>query len=100
MGSEVVNIADLHKTKYIFLQMFRKDSMKYEDTFCYCFSQALADIVKEHINNFKSSTKQFELCCPLCTNPACQKTKEFFFDMQGILDHFKERREHMRTREG
>ncbi|KAK2167496.1 hypothetical protein LSH36_27g09111 [Paralvinella palmiformis] len=64
------------------------------------FIRALADIVKEHINNFKSSTKQFELCCPLCTNPACQKTKEFFFDMQGILDHFKERREHMRTREG
>lgn len=64
------------------------------------FIRALADIVKEHLTSFKSSTKQFELCCPLCTNPTCSKTKEFFFDMQGILDHFKERREHMLTREG
>lgn len=42
------------------------------------FVNALADIVKNHIEKGESHSNQFILRCPLCVNPVCGQAKEFF----------------------
>lgn len=42
------------------------------------FIQALADLVRDHLQNGKSCSKQLLLRCPMCVNLTCGKTKNFF----------------------
>lgn len=42
------------------------------------FVNALADIVKNHIDKGEVHSNQFILRCPLCVNPVCGHAKEFF----------------------
>lgn len=42
------------------------------------FIQALADVVKNHIEKGEIHSNQFPLRCPLCVNPVCGKAKQFF----------------------
>lgn len=42
------------------------------------FIEAMGDIVKNHIVDGKSTSKQMMLRCPSCINEACGHTKEFF----------------------
>ncbi|NWU99515.1 HEMH protein, partial [Upupa epops] len=46
------------------------------------FSKALADLVCSHIQSNEICSRQLTLCCPLCVNPVCRKTKAFFTDQQ------------------
>ena len=49
--------------------------------------QALASVVKEHLDANVSCTSQLPLRCPQCTNPVCGKTKAWFKSHQTVLDH-------------
>lgn len=42
------------------------------------FIQALADLVKDHLQSGAVCSKQLELRCPMCTNATCGHTKKFF----------------------
>nr|XP_002128123.1 ferrochelatase, mitochondrial [Ciona intestinalis] len=42
------------------------------------FIQAMADVVKSHLNSDAVSTSQLPLRCPLCTNEACVGMRNFF----------------------
>lgn len=53
------------------------------------FIQAIADVVKEHLDSNRSCTKQLLLRCPMCVNKKCGKTKEFFAGQQELLDELK-----------
>jgi len=55
------------------------------------FIQAQADVVKSHLESNIACTKQLPLRCPLCVNPVCGKTKQFFSQSQGVLDHLRMR---------
>ncbi|XP_041355226.1 ferrochelatase, mitochondrial-like isoform X2 [Gigantopelta aegis] len=48
------------------------------------FIEALADIVKQHLDSDVLCSKQLLLRCPLCTNPVCAKMREFFANQQEI----------------
>uniref|UniRef100_A0A0B7B4Y6 Ferrochelatase n=1 Tax=Arion vulgaris TaxID=1028688 RepID=A0A0B7B4Y6_9EUPU len=50
------------------------------------FLEALADIVKQHINSRVACSPQLSLRCPLCVNLACGQAKEFFKNQQDQLD--------------
>uniref|UniRef100_A0A8C4R902 Ferrochelatase n=1 Tax=Eptatretus burgeri TaxID=7764 RepID=A0A8C4R902_EPTBU len=52
----------------------RADSLNDNPTFI----QAMADIVKTHLEEKQVCSRQLPLCCPLCTNPTCAKAKDFF----------------------
>lgn len=55
------------------------------------FIKGLAEIVKEHLSSNQAHTQQLPLRCPLCTNPMCGRTKEFFSGFQGVLEAIKQR---------
>ena len=40
--------------------------------------QALADIVHNHLSSRRKSSVQFSMRCPECTNPVCEKMRDFF----------------------
>ncbi|XP_061211600.1 ferrochelatase, mitochondrial [Neopsephotus bourkii] len=42
------------------------------------FSKALAELVSSHLQARRACSRQFTLCCPLCTNPVCRESKAFF----------------------
>ncbi|XP_033929545.1 ferrochelatase, mitochondrial-like isoform X1 [Melopsittacus undulatus] len=42
------------------------------------FSQALAQLVRSHLECRESHSRQFPLCCPMCVNPICKETRAFF----------------------
>ena len=42
------------------------------------FIQALADMVKSHMQGGQTCTKQLGLRCPMCINATCGRTKKFF----------------------
>ncbi|KAJ1925914.1 hypothetical protein IWQ60_004254 [Tieghemiomyces parasiticus] len=44
------------------------------------FIQAMADVVKEHLNAQRPITKQYGQRCPQCVNDQCGVTKKFFCD--------------------
>lgn len=44
--------------------------------------QALADLVRSHIQSNELCSKQLTLSCPLCVNPVCRETKSFFTNQQ------------------
>lgn len=46
------------------------------------FIQALADIVKNHIDSQSACSKQLGLRCPMCVNDTCGRAKRFFSDQQ------------------
>jgi len=50
------------------------------------FLQALADIVKKHIDSNKSCSVQLGLRCPMCVNATCGMAKSFFSDQQVKFD--------------
>lgn len=50
------------------------------------FIEALADLVKTHLESGKSCSSQNILRCPHCTNAVCGKAKEFFKRQQELLD--------------
>ncbi|XP_002734283.2 ferrochelatase, mitochondrial-like [Saccoglossus kowalevskii] len=49
------------------------------------FIQALADIVKSHLDTNQPCSRQLPLRCPGCRNPRCALTKEFFLN-RGFID--------------
>ncbi|NXU58651.1 HEMH protein, partial [Turnix velox] len=42
------------------------------------FSKALAELVSSHLKSEEICSPQLTLCCPLCVNPTCKETKDFF----------------------
>ncbi|MBN3295519.1 HEMH protein, partial [Amia calva] len=42
------------------------------------FFKALADLVHSHLQSKEACSRQLTLRCPLCVNPVCGQTKEFF----------------------
>lgn len=42
------------------------------------FIDAMANLVKSHLESSDKHSKQLSLRCPMCVNPVCGKTKEFF----------------------
>ncbi|KAK0052786.1 ferrochelatase mitochondrial [Biomphalaria pfeifferi] len=50
------------------------------------FIQALADIVKQHIDTGVACSPQLALRCPSCVNLTCGPAKEFFQNQQDALD--------------
>ncbi|ESO98047.1 hypothetical protein LOTGIDRAFT_174413 [Lottia gigantea] len=50
------------------------------------FIEALADIVKTHLNSPKVCNPQLLLRCPMCVNLTCDFSKEFFASQQKYLD--------------
>lgn len=53
------------------------------------FIQAIADVVKEHLDSNIACSKQLLLRCPMCVNKKCGKTKDFFGSQQELLDEMK-----------
>ncbi|CAG5120164.1 unnamed protein product [Candidula unifasciata] len=52
------------------------------------FIEALADIVKQHIDSRVGCTPQLALRCPMCVNITCGQAKDFFKNQQDQLDAF------------
>ncbi|XP_071951326.1 ferrochelatase, mitochondrial-like [Antedon mediterranea] len=52
----------------------RADSLNDNETFI----QAMADIVKNHLKSGEISSRQLGLRCPMCDNPVCGETKQYF----------------------
>ncbi|KAI8365076.1 ferrochelatase [Blakeslea trispora] len=46
------------------------------------FTQAMADIVKEHLDNDQAISNQWPLRCPDCTTETCGKAREYFIQQQ------------------
>jgi len=46
------------------------------------FIKAMAEVVKDHLDDDKKCTKQLQLRCPMCTNQSCIHMREFFVDGQ------------------
>ncbi|KAJ7393853.1 hypothetical protein OS493_003520 [Desmophyllum pertusum] len=44
------------------------------------FIQAMADVVKAHLDSGTSCSRQLPLRCPMCVNPTCGLAKEFFLN--------------------
>lgn len=53
------------------------------------FIQALADIVKSHIDSQVCCSPQLSLRCPMCVNATCGPAKEFFMNQQNQLNALK-----------
>lgn len=54
------------------------------------FIEALADLVKTHLDKDKSCSTQLSLRCPMCINATCGKAKEFFAAQQPVLDRWRQ----------
>ncbi|KAL8603902.1 hypothetical protein ACOMHN_005122 [Nucella lapillus] len=50
------------------------------------FLEALANIVKTHLDTGKVCSRQLALRCPMCVNATCGMAKEFFAAQQSLLD--------------
>ena len=48
--------------------------------------QAMADIVKNHLQTGEVCSPQLTLRCPMCVNATCGMAKEFFASQQSLLD--------------
>jgi len=46
------------------------------------FIQAMAEVVKSHLEDNKKCSKQLELRCPMCTNQSCLHMRQFFVNGQ------------------
>ncbi|GFN82398.1 ferrochelatase [Plakobranchus ocellatus] len=46
------------------------------------FIEAMADIVKTHIESGVTCSPQLSLCCPMCVNQTCGLAKDFFSNQQ------------------
>ncbi|KAK9475739.1 hypothetical protein V1514DRAFT_339199 [Lipomyces japonicus] len=46
------------------------------------FIDALADIVKNHLNEDKVVSHQYSLKCPMCTKEVCQGSRDFFLNQK------------------
>ncbi|XP_072020876.1 ferrochelatase, mitochondrial-like isoform X2 [Amphiura filiformis] len=46
------------------------------------FIEAMADLVKTHLESGKPCSKQMTLRCPMCVNATCGQTKQFFASQQ------------------
>ena len=44
------------------------------------FCQAMADVVKAHLESGISCSRQLPLRCPMCVNPTCGLAKDFFLN--------------------
>jgi len=44
------------------------------------FIQAMADVVKTHLESGTNCSRQLPLRCPMCVNPTCGHAKEFFLN--------------------
>lgn len=44
------------------------------------FIQAMADVVKSHLDSGVNCSRQLPLRCPMCVNPTCGLAKEFFLN--------------------
>ena len=42
--------------------------------------QAMADVVKAHLDSGVNCSRQLPLRCPMCVNPTCGLAKEFFLN--------------------
>ncbi|CAJ0632465.1 1209_t:CDS:2, partial [Entrophospora sp. SA101] len=42
------------------------------------FIEAMANIVKDHLNSNKSMSTQLTIRCPKCKKDICQETRDFF----------------------
>ena len=62
--------------------------------------QALATIVKEHLDDNVSCSSQFNLRCPMCTNPVCAETKRYLSESQGVLTALRIKEGQLGAREG
>jgi len=49
--------------------------------------QAMADVVKSHLDGNMACSRRLLNCCPLCCNPTCSDMKQFFAKSQTIIDH-------------
>ena len=68
-----------------------KKQICYRDSTLTIFSlQSLADQVAHHLASHNACSKQLLLRCPLCVNPTCAKTKQFFARSQSVLDAWRE----------
>ncbi|KAI8971928.1 ferrochelatase [Mycotypha africana] len=54
----------------------RVDALNDDET----FTQAMADIVKEHLDKNEVTSNQWPLRCPDCESDVCEETREFFTD--------------------
>lgn len=52
------------------------------------FIEALADVVKQHIDSRVACPPQLALRCPMCVNITCGQAKDFFLNQQDQLDAF------------
>nr|KAG5691210.1 hypothetical protein BaRGS_019421 [Batillaria attramentaria] len=60
------------------------------------FIEALADIVKTHLQSGRVCSKQLGLRCPMCVNKTCGEAKEFFSSQQALLQDQLERASQIR----
>ncbi|KAK7475732.1 hypothetical protein BaRGS_00033004 [Batillaria attramentaria] len=60
------------------------------------FIEALADIVKAHLQSGRVCSKQLGLRCPMCVNKTCGEAKEFFSSQQALLQDQLERANQIR----
>lgn len=44
------------------------------------FIQAMAEVVKSHLDENEKCTKQLELRCPMCVNETCHQMRKFFIE--------------------
>lgn len=54
------------------------------------FIQTLATLVKDHLESNVACSQQMALRCPMCVNPTCGRTKEFFAGNQVVLDALRD----------
>lgn len=64
------------------------------------FIKTLATIVKEHLDENVSCSRQFKLCCPMCDNPVCGDMKRHLSESQDVLTALRIKQERMVAREG
>jgi ferrochelatase len=50
------------------------------------FIQAMADLVKSHLESNVACSRRHHQRCPMCENKTCAETREFFASWQLVLD--------------
>jgi len=48
--------------------------------------QAMADVVKSHLDANVACSRRLLNCCPMCRNPRCAEMKQFFASAQKLID--------------
>jgi len=48
--------------------------------------QAMADVIKSHLDENVACSRRLLNCCPMCRNPTCIEMKQFFARSQKIID--------------